>query len=180
MPAQRTSVRSEGPRLAGVCRLTVVIIAASIFASGCGFGGGKLLVIESPTGGIEASTITIREAEPSVMVPASSSGRLLNELNDHLVGEHFAVGPDLVLEVEFVKHDLGSRFWRWCVGFGIGKGGVRVQARYFDAEGNKLAAIEAEGTTQGGFFGGSNETAIDMAAKEIADFTRERISLGNR
>lgn len=55
-------------------------------------------------------------------------------------------------------------------GLAGGEAKMVVRAEFFDAAGNSLAVINAEGTISGGFLGGDAGSGLRGAAKEIAAY----------
>ena len=85
----------------------------------------------------------------------------------------FEKGSELRIRYRFVQFDPGNQFARWFWGGlgNTGEGSLSIEAKFVDSSGAEIATIQAQGSINSGFFGGSFELAIDKAAQEIAEYT---------
>lgn len=154
------------------CRLIALFTALAIL-SGC--GSGRTLVIEPPeqTAGIVKSVI-VERAQHGVPIPEDAEQGFVQNLERRLYeGAGFQRGTELRIRFRFIQFDPGNQFTRWFWGGlgNTGEGSLTIEATYVDQAGTELATIQAQGSINSGFFGGSFELAIDKAAQEIADYT---------
>jgi len=83
----------------------------------------------------------------------------------------FSQGNELTVRYRFVGFDRGSRMSRYFLGgLAGGEAEMVIEAEFVAPDGKVLAKVQSQGRVQGGFFGGSSNSAIDGAVKEIHDF----------
>lgn len=83
----------------------------------------------------------------------------------------FARGNGLTIRYRFIGFDRGSRMGRYFLGgLAGGEAQMVIQAEFVAPDGKVLAKIQSQSRVNGGFFGGSSNSAIDGAVKEIRDY----------
>jgi len=159
-------------RLSGWKHLCL-LITVLVFLAGC--GAGKTLVMKPPEMKVRVSSVDISEEIPTVNVPEDVRTKFQEKLNHLLYKEGtFKKGSDLKIKYRFIQYDPGNQFTRWFSG-GIGnagEGSLTIEVKYFDATGKELSTIHTEGKIQSGFFGGSFDFALEKAAREIVEYTK--------
>ncbi|NWF36337.1 DUF4410 domain-containing protein [Mariprofundus sp. KV] len=145
------------------------LVTASIMLAGC--GSARNIVTEPTTTIYKTDVIEVTKANSTVQVPdefvAYFDKRLRSEVH-----KSFANGNKLRLEYRFISFDEGSRFKRY-MGGGIGnwgQGTLLIQADFYDENGNKLSSMQTDAVISGGFFGGSFESAIDLAVEKMTEY----------
>jgi hypothetical protein len=141
--------------------LPVVAILIATLLAGCGG-------ISGPGTGTPRK-IRVVEA-PGEKIPPQFHGKFVQRLERELYDENFTRGNDLVLTWKCTEVNAGNRALRYFVGFGAGAGVVVIQATLADAKGHVLGTKELKGVQTIGMFGGSFDSAIEMAADGTADF----------
>jgi len=151
--------------------LLITLIVALV---GC--GAGKTLVMKPAEISLQVSSIDVIEGNSAIDVPEDVRKAFQERLNKLLYEEgNFQRGPDLKIKYRFVQYNPGNQFTRWFWG-GIGnagEGSMTIEAKYFDTADKELATIQAEGKIGSGFFGGSFDFAVEKAAREIAEYTKQ-------
>jgi len=118
--------------------------------------------------------VDVERAEHSVAVPEEAEQNFVQSLERRLYEESgFEKGSELRIRYRFVQFDPGNQFARWFWGGlgNTGEGSLSIEAKFVDSSGAEIATIQAQGSINSGFFGGSFELAIDKAAQEIAEYT---------
>ncbi len=150
------------------------LLIGLMFLVGC--GAGKTLVMAPPDTKLRVTSVELTEGKSTVNVPDKVKTTFYDKLQKLLYEDGaFQKGSDLKLQYRFVQFNPGNQFTRWLWG-GIGnagEGSLTVEVKYFDATGKELATIQSEGKIGSGVFGGSLNFAIDKAAKEIAEYTKQ-------
>lgn len=83
----------------------------------------------------------------------------------------FTRGNDLTIRYRFVGFDRGRRLSRYMLGgLAGGEAQMVIEAEFVAPDGKVLAKIQSQGRVNGGVFGGSSNSAIDGAVKEIRDY----------
>jgi hypothetical protein len=151
-----------------------LLITVLLFIVSC--GAGKTLVIKPPQMKLKTSFVDFSEEAPTINVPEKIRKTFEEKLNHLLYGDGtFQKGSDLKIKYRFIIYDPGNQFSRWFWG-GIGdagEGSLTLEAMYFDATGKELSTIEVEGRIKSGAFGGSFDYALERAAKEIVEYTKQ-------
>ncbi len=157
----------------GFFRKSFLLLTATLIFAGC--GAGKTMVIKPPETKIIAPSVVVMEGKSTVNVPDEIKTKFREKLNKQLYEEGgFQKGDAIKIEYRFIQYDPGSQFTRWFWG-GIGnagEGSITIEAKYFDADGREISTIQTEGKISSGFFGGAFELALEKAAKEIAEYTK--------
>lgn len=157
--------------------------SALIFIVGC--GAGKTLKKKPPEMKLKPSPqemklktsfVDFSEEEPTVNVPEKIRKTFQEKLNHLLYDEGaFQKGSDLKIKYRFICYDPGNKISRWLWGLlrNTGEGSLMVEAKYFDAAGKELTIIKVEGKIKSGFLGGPFDHALEKAAKEIVEYTKQ-------
>ena len=150
-----------------------IVLALVAFAL-VGCGTAKTIVLEAPIEKVAYAAVAIVSDNPTVEVPEEVTQIFEGELRKALFDEGpFSSGEGLKLLYTFVQHDEGDRFERWLWG-GLGNAGeasITVMVKYTNASGEELAKTQVEGRIDSGFFGGSIDSAIKEAARDVATYT---------
>ena len=131
------------------------------------------MVLQRNTTSYTASNVTLEYGAGTIDVEADSVTELQAYMREEFYENNpvFAEGSGLTVKYGFVTFDEGSQLGRYMLG-GLAGGEAKmvIRAEFFDAAGNSLSAINAEGTISGGFFGGDAGSGLRGAAKEIAAY----------
>jgi hypothetical protein len=100
------------------------------------------------------------------------------KLSQRLYGDNLiqnALG--IQLTYRFVHFDEGNRFMRYAFkGIGnVGEASLMIEVTYMGPNGVKLGRIYTEGKISNGVYGGSSDEAVEKAAMEVANYTRNLI-----
>lgn len=97
---------------------------------------------------------------------------------NELMARDFTAGDDgLVVNLNVVSADEGSRLDRWMLGplaGGDSQGKIVVKAEFQNSKGERVGEATVTGKIVVGIFGGSFDTAIKSAAKQIHAFAVRR------
>ncbi|MCM8557749.1 hypothetical protein [Sphingomicrobium sediminis] len=159
-------------------RKLILVAAAAVSLSACA-SNSNTVVLENSRVAYEAQNVELvyDEENATVDVEEGKLAKLDEYLRSAFVERGFTPGEDgLTVRYGFVGYDEGSQAMRYLAGGLAGGAKMVIVAEYFDAEGNSLAKIHAEGTVAGGFFGGDSDSAIKGAAKKIATFAEDNFS----
>lgn len=149
------------------------LLAAALAFLVTACGEGHTVVVSTPAPGIKAQTATIVYEEATVKAPDATVAKMKQYLEQRFYqgkAPKFQVGNELTIKWGFIGHDAGSQFTRWFIGFGAGSAKTVVKADFYDAAGNKVGSIQADGSVSGGFFGGSSDEALKQVADEIGKY----------
>lgn len=159
--------------LRGYVHLSLLITGIVVLA-GC--GTGRTFVIKPLETKPQVSSLDVSEGNSTVSVPEEAKKAFHEKLTKFLYEEGaFQRGNDLKIKYRFIQYNTGSQFKRWFWG-GIGQAGegsMTIEAKYFDATDKELATIQSEGRIGSGFFGGDFDFALEKAAKEITEYTKQ-------
>lgn len=154
-----------------------ILIASLFLLAAC--GSGKTTV-ENPAAATQRYTMaTITVAPATVAVPPEVQQYTIDQVKRELFEENrFMPGQGITVELSFIQFEAGDRMKRWFAGMtGWGASSLSVRAIYRDMAGNEVGRIVAEGTINGGFFGGSQDEAVDNMAEEIAQYAETNFLL---
>lgn len=119
--------------------------------------------------------ITIERGEDTIPVSYKAKSVFENRLSRKLFADgNLRRGSGIYLQYRFIQFDEGSRFARYMFG-GIGNMGessLMIEVSYLDENGRNLGRIQTEGRISSGIFGGSSDEAVERAADEVANYTR--------
>jgi hypothetical protein len=152
-----------------------LLLAAAVPLAAC---ASSHLIVEQPSHAtIHASAVTLVYDETSTGVPAASAAYVQQKMNEAFYGGTpvvFSHGQDLTVRYHFVGYDRGSRLGRYMLGpLGVGEAQMVLEAQFVDPSGTVVAIVRGESAVRGGFFGGSANTAIDKAVREIRTYAIE-------
>jgi hypothetical protein len=119
-------------------------------------------------------TLRVTEAPGGQTVPPEIRTKFVQRLDSELFTEKFAHGNELALTWKCTEVNPGNRALRYFVGFGAGSGVMAITTTLSDSKGHPLGSRELKGVQTIGFFGGSFDSAIEMAADGTADFAAEK------
>lgn len=154
-----------------------LLLAALLLLAAC--GSGKTTV-ENPAAATQRYTLaTITVAPSTITVPPEVQQYTFDAVKKELYEEHrFTPGQGLTVELSFIQFEAGDRMKRWFAGMtGWGEASISVRAVYRDIAGQEVGRIVAQGTISGGFFGGSQDDALDKLAGEIAEYAENNFLL---
>ena len=119
-------------------------------------------------------SVTLVYDEQVTGIPAESSAYVQRKMEEAFFGgdnSFFARGTEMTVRYHFVGFDRGSRFGRYMLGpLGVGEAQMVLEAQFVAPDGRILAVVRGQSDVRGGFFGGSYNTAIDKAVREIRDY----------
>jgi ribosome-associated translation inhibitor RaiA len=148
-----------------------------IILSGCASTTGKILAVKSPEDFSQISSINIQEKASNIPVSEDVKTYFSEKLKQKLYEEEgYLEGKDITIEYRFVQVNKGNRFIRWLIGFGTGKGAIRIEAKFKNTAGDVTSNIQAEGTISGGILGGEFYSAIDKAVSEMIKYIKQYYS----
>jgi hypothetical protein len=116
----------------------------------------------------------VTEAPGGQTIPSDIRNKFVQRLDEELYRANFTRGNEFTLTWKCTEVDKGNRALRYFVGFGAGSGVMAITATVSDAKGHPLGSRELKGVQTIGVFGGSFDSAIEMAADETADFAAEK------
>jgi len=154
--------------------LKTTIMAFLVFFTAC--SSGSTTILNQVPVGVKANSINIAQGVSDAVIPADDLKVFAKELNYKLFANgDFKRGNDLTLTYRFLHYDTGSRAARWVTGGigGAGESSVSVEALYTNADGRQVGKVVSDGKLGMGFFGGSSDYAVERAADEIADYTKQ-------
>jgi hypothetical protein len=133
------------------------------------------LIVEQPSrSDLRATALTLAYDETVTGVPASASAYVQHKMDEAFFGgphPFFTHGQEMTIRYHFVGFDAGSRLGRYMLGpLGVGEAQMVLEAQFVAPDGTVLAVVRGESEVRGGFFGGSSNTAIDKAVREIRDY----------
>jgi hypothetical protein len=152
-----------------------LFIAVAAPLGGC---AASHLIVEQPaTQVVHVDAVTLAYDDTTTAVPQSASAYVQHKMeNAFFGGDHplFQKGTQMTVRYHFVGYDAGSRVGRYFAGtFGVGEAQMVLEAVFVDGSGNTIARVRGQGQVRAGFFGGSANTGIDKAVKEIARYATE-------
>jgi hypothetical protein len=133
------------------------------------------LIVEQPSHStLRANAVTLAYDETVTGVPQAASAYVQHKMEEAFFGApqaYFTQGQEMTVRYHFVGFDQGSRFGRYMLGaLGVGEAQMVLEAQFVAPDGTVLAVVRGESEVRGGFFGGSSNTAIDKAVREIRDY----------
>ena len=148
----------------------------TIFASfftvlilGCAPGSVRTDVETTTDVKYDTVTIANKEGENSAYLTT-----LKKELNSRLADDFNFGGDGLKIQLELLHAREGNRIDRWFWGPMAGQaaeGIIKVRVNYLTPDGKDVGTITVTGKIIVGVFGGSFDSAIESAAKQIYKFT---------
>jgi hypothetical protein len=152
-----------------------LLLAVAMPLAGC--AASHLIVEEPARASVRANALTLAYDDSVTGVPQSASEYVQKKMQDAFFGgDHplFQHGTEMTVRYHFVGYDAGSRVGRYFAGtFGVGEAQMVLEAVFVDASGQTVARVRGQGQVRAGFFGGSANTGIDKAVKEIARYAAE-------
>jgi len=136
--------------------------------------GASHLIVEQPNrSSVRAQALDLQYDNTVTGVPQSASVHVQQKMEEAFFGKNapFARGRDITIRYRFIGYDKGSRIGRYFLGaMGVGEAQMVLEAEFVDPQGNILSRIRSEGEIGAGFFGGSSNSAINKAVKEIRQY----------
>lgn len=153
-------------KLPFLCALAVAALSACSTA--------KTTVSQPPAVKAGYRSVQIVEEPSNVQVAPELSKDFRRELESGLYHDAgFKRGEQLRLAYRIVQLDQGSRLSRTLPAGDSGEGTLTVEVKYFDAKEQQLAQTRVEGKIEGGMLGGSFDSALARAAREVVAYTSE-------
>jgi hypothetical protein len=157
-------------------RLAVALLAA-VPLSAC---ASSALTVEQPIRAqVRGAAVNLTYGESTVDI----SPEAVSYLNERMNQEFFTgdtplrAGNDVTIRYRFVAYEKGSRAARYFGGGLLGgKAKMVIEAEFLSASGERIGLVRSEGEVAGGAFGGSHNSAIDKAVKEIRDYARTNLT----
>jgi hypothetical protein len=134
------------------------------------------LLVERPAAqtATRVGSVTLVYDEQVTGVPADASAYVQRKLEEAFYGgdqAFFTRGSEMTVRYHFVGFDRGSRFGRYMLGpLGVGEAQMVLEAEFVAPDGTVMAVVRGQSDVRGGFFGGSYNTAIDKAVREIRNY----------
>ena len=153
-------------------RIALALVGASMMAA-C--GSSHMMVLTPATQQVHVEQADLEYVDSTVGVPEEALAKTKQYMEDRFFSGDDAVfrrgDNGITVKYGFIGYKQGSRLGRYFLG-ALGNGGANMvlRAEFFDAAGNKLAEVQSEGEINAGFFGGSSNSAIKKAVKEIGDY----------
>jgi len=152
-----------------------VALAACALAMLSACGSSNLVVTTPISQPIKSQTIALEYNQSTVGVPDEAIVATKNYMEDAFFGgkhPQFRHGNDgITIRYGYIGYKRGSRLGRYFLGF-MGNGGANMvlRAEFIDASGNKIGEAQSTGQISSGFLGGSSNSAVKKAVKEIRDY----------
>jgi uncharacterized protein YcfL len=151
--------------------LAGALLLAATTVTGC---ASNHLIVEQPAvSAVHAQSVTLDYQAAGAAVTADAAAYLQSKMQDAFFGKDaaFTHGKDLTIRYRFVGFDRGSRLSRYLLGgLAGGEAQMVIEAEFVAPDGTVLSKIQSQGRVNAGFFGGSSNSAIDGAVKEIRDY----------
>jgi len=153
------------------------VVAPALLLAAC--GSSNLVVLEPVKAPVKTDTVQLVYENATVGVPDDAVANTKEYMNEAFFsGDHpvFHKGLNgISVHYGYIGFKKGSRFGRYMLG-GLGNGGANMvlRAEFYDAAGNKIGEVQSTGKITGGFLGGSSNSAIKKAVKEVADYAESQ------
>jgi hypothetical protein len=151
--------------------LASAMVLAFVSITGC--ASNHLLVEQPAVAQFHAQSIKLDYESGGAPVTADAAAYLQRKMGEAFFspGSGFQPGNDLTVRYRFIGFDRGSRLSRYFLGgLAGGEAQMVIQAEFVRPDGTVLAKIQSQSRVNGGAFGGSSNSAIDGAVKEIRDY----------
>lgn len=140
-------------------------------------GSSNLIVTTPVAQPVKAETVDLVYEGSTVGVPDEAVARTKEYMEDAFFGgDHpaFRKGHGgVTLKYGYMGFKKGSRVGRYFLGFaGNGAANMVLRAEFFDASGQKIGEAQSTGRIGMGFLGGSSNSAIKKAVKEVHTYAR--------
>ena len=145
----------------------LVLAAAVVWVAGCS-NTSSLKELRVARTDVRVATMTVAE-EPSTALDPQLT-KVFGERLSKKLRQHFVEGHEITAHYKVVTFNPGSRFMRYMVGMGAGKGTASIRVNFVDGAGQSIGVIDVEGNIVMGTFGGSSKIAIEEAADEAAEY----------
>lgn len=122
---------------------------------------------------MHAQSVKLEYEQGGAAVTQDAAAYLQRKMEEAFFGPNqpFTRGNDLTVRYRFVGFDRGSRISRYLLGgLAGGEAEMVIEAEFVRPDGTVLAKVQSQGRVNAGFFGGSSNSAIDGAVKEIRDY----------
>ncbi|MBA15571.1 MAG: hypothetical protein CMN73_04365 [Sphingomonas sp.] len=154
---------------------TIFVAVMAIALAAC--GKSSMVVLQPVSHPVSTNVVQLVYENSTVGVPDDAVARTKQYMD-----EEFFTGDDAIfrnaeggvtIRYGYIGFEEGSRVGRYFLGaLGNDDAKMVLRAQFFDAQGNKIGEIQSEGTIGGGFFGGSSNSAIRRAVREVASYAR--------
>lgn len=152
-------------------RGVLILLLAGASLAGC--ASNHLLVEQPAVSAFHAQSVSLDYQNGGAAVTADAAAYLQQKMQEAFFSGDtpFARGNGLTIRYRFIGFDRGSRLSRYLLGgLAGGEAQMVIQAEFVAPDGKVLAKIQSQGRVNAGFFGGSSNSAIDGAVKEIRDY----------
>lgn len=154
-------------------RKILFILLVTSFLYAC--GTAKTIVYEASKIDKKYNNLKVEEDKSTININKEYRDTFYNYLTTNLFNDRtINKGNDLTIKYRILQANEGNRFSRWFTG-GIGNSGeatLTIEVVYLDQENKQIAKTQVEGKIGSGFFGGSFDNALEKAADDISNFTR--------
>jgi hypothetical protein len=140
-------------------------------------GGSSMMVLEPVKAPAKTDTAELTMENNTVGVPDEAIARTKEYMREEFFTGKKAVFREgkggIGIRYGYIGYKEGSRVGRYFLGpLANSNAKMVLRAEFFDAAGNKIGEVQSQGDVGGGFFGGSHNSAIKRAVREIADYAR--------
>lgn len=150
-----------------------IILALLIAAPLSACASNHLLVEQAASAPMRAQSVTLDYEPGGAAVTADAAAYLKAKMQEAFFSKDapFSQGNELTIRYHYMGFDRGSRLSRYFLGgLAGGEAQMVVEAEFIAPNGTVLSKIQSQSRVNGGFFGGSSNSAIDGAVKEIHDY----------
>lgn len=154
------------------------IAAPALLLAAC--GSSNLVVLEPVKAPVRTDTVQLLYEDSTVGVPDDAVAHTKEYMQEAFFGGDqpvFHRGENgVTIRYGYIGFKDGSRLGRYFLGM-LGNGGANMvlRAEFYDATGNKIGEAQSTGEINGGFLGGSSNSAIKKAVEEIADYAKAQL-----
>lgn len=174
---------SCAPKHPATGRRTAAVLALAALLTGC--TSGHTFILSRPAARRSYPAVALREGASTATLDPEFKDYFLKQLRSELAEKPALAisdeSPALTLEYRMVTYDKGVAAARVVNGViqlagvpvsGMGDGTVGIEVLYKDRSGAVVAQIVADGPIRGPL--GSTKGGLDMAAENIAAFTKQQ------
>jgi hypothetical protein len=151
-------------RLAALALLAAPIAACS---------SSNLIVEQAVRQPMRVNAVQLAYSDSTVNVDPDGIAYLQRKMTEAFHGgtaPAFREGQDLTIRYRFVSYEEGSRIGRYLLGGLTGGATMLVEAEFVTPGGDTIGRVRGQGNVSGGIAGGSHNSAIDSAVKQIRDY----------
>jgi hypothetical protein len=148
-------------------------VAPALLLAAC--GSSNLVVLDPVRAPVKTDTVSLVYENSTVGVPEDAVAHTKQYMHEAFFTDDdapFHEGMNGVsIHYGFIGYKNGSRIGRYFLG-GLGNGDANMvlRAEFYGPNGEKLGEAQSTGKIGGGFLGGSSNSAIKKAVKEIENY----------